>query len=162
MGRSAMFQLLSRLGFITVTAGATVAVPITTASAATRDERPSDADDADGADDDGMPAGSTALAVALHHLPPFEATELAAAWASSPQRARRLAIADALALEFALIGHDVMIDHLSRDRDPVIRFAAARAAWSRQPTGGDDGVLARLASDPNAAVRALARLANGR
>jgi hypothetical protein len=49
-----------------------------------------------------------------------------------------------------------VIDHLSRDDDPAIRAAAARAAWARRQTGGDTGVLARLSHDPDPQVRAVA------
>jgi hypothetical protein len=53
----------------------------------------------------------------------------------------------------------MVIDHLASDPDARIRRAAARAAWSRRTTGGDPGVLARLADDPDPAVRDVVALA---
>jgi hypothetical protein len=84
------------------------------------------------------------------------ATHLATTWSLSDDALRRLAVAHALEWTFPLVGDALVIDHLSRDRDPAIRTAAARAAWARRHTGGDPGVLARLSHDPDPAVRAVA------
>jgi hypothetical protein len=86
----------------------------------------------------------------------LSATHLAATWSLSDDPLRRLAIAHALEWSFPLVGDALVIDHLSRDRDPAIRAAAARAAWVRRHTGGDPGVLARLSHDPDPVVRAVA------
>ena len=86
----------------------------------------------------------------------LSATHLAATWALSDDPLRKLAVGRALEWSFPLVGDDLVIDHLSRDRDPAIRAAAARAAWVRRQTGGDLGVLARLSNDPDPAVRAIA------
>jgi hypothetical protein len=96
------------------------------------------------------------LALALGDLRPLSATHLVATWSLSSDVVRRLAVADALEWTFPLVGDSLVIDHLSRDGDPQIRAAAARAAWSRRGTGGDLGVLARLTLDPDPTVRAVA------
>lgn len=96
------------------------------------------------------------LAMALGEMRPLSATHLVATWALSSDPVRRLAVAHALEWSFRLVGDATAIDHLSRDPDPAIRVAAARAAWSRRQTGGDLGVLARLRDDGDATVRAVA------
>ena len=96
------------------------------------------------------------LALALSEMRPLGATQLASSWALSEVPMRRLAVAHALEWTFKLVGDDLIIDHLSRDDDPQIRREAARAAWVRRAAGGDPGVLARLADDPDPAVRAVA------
>jgi hypothetical protein len=101
------------------------------------------------------------LALALGELRPLAATHLAASWALSPDAVRRLAVGHALEWTFALVGDALVIDHLSRDADPAIRAASARAAWARRAVGGDPGVLARLRHDPDPAVRAVATAAHG-
>ena len=83
------------------------------------------------------------------------ATHLAATWSLSDDPLRRLAVAHALEWTFPLVGDALVIDHLSRDADPQVRAASARAAWARRP-GGDPGVLARLSLDPDPAVREVA------
>lgn len=87
------------------------------------------------------------------------ATHLATTWSLSDDGLRRLAVAHALEWTFPLVGDALVIDHLSRDRDPAIRAAAARAAWARRHAGGDPGVLARLRHDPDPGVRAVAESA---
>jgi hypothetical protein len=57
---------------------------------------------------------------------------------------------------FPLVGDSIIIDHLSRDADPEIRAATARAAWIRRSTGGDPGVLERLTHDSDPEVRSIA------
>ena len=52
-----------------------------------------------------------------------------------------------------------MIDHLARDEDASVRFAATRAAHARRASGGDDGTLARLTADPDPTVAHAAILA---
>jgi hypothetical protein len=96
------------------------------------------------------------LAMALGQLRPLSATHLATTWSLSEEPLRRLAVAHALEWPFALVGDALVIDHLSRDADPVIRAASARAAWARRLSGGDPGVLARLSQDPDPEVRAIA------
>lgn len=95
------------------------------------------------------------LALALGELRPLTATYLAATWSLSDDPLRRLAVAHALAWTFPLVGDALVIDHLSRDADPEIRAASARAAWARPP-GGDPEVLARLSLDPDPQVREVA------
>jgi hypothetical protein len=96
------------------------------------------------------------LARTLENQPALEATHLASTWALSDDTLRRLAIASALEWNFRLVGDDVVLDHLSRDRDPSVRGAVARAAWIRRTRGADVGILARLADDPDPDVRAIA------
>ena len=52
------------------------------------------------------------------------------------RRTRFAATAVARSLEwmFPLLGDSIIIDHLSRDADPEIRAATARAAWIRRST----------------------------
>ena len=102
------------------------------------------------------------LALALGDMRQLSATHLVATWSLSSDAVRRLAVAHALEWTFPLVGDALVIDHLSRDRDPEIRAAAARAAWSRRGTGGDLGVLARLALDADPTVRAVAESARSR
>lgn len=104
-------------------------------------------------------AGGHGLAILLERMPPLDATRTAATAALSPRVEDRRAIGDALTWFFPLVGDSVVIDHLSRDPVPEVRFAAARAAHARRTTGGDDGVLARLVDDPDPAVRDAAILA---
>ena len=99
------------------------------------------------------------LAQALGELRPLAATHLATTWALSDDPLRRGAIASALEWVFPLLGDGVILDHLSHDPDPAIRVAVARAAWARRTTGGDLGVLARLAADPDLRVSTVAQRA---
>lgn len=105
---------------------------------------------------DAAAALGRSLAMALSQLRPLSATHLAATWCLSDDALRRLAVAHALEWTFSLVGDALVIDHLSRDDDPAIRAASARAAWARRVTGGDPGVLARLSRDPDPRVRAVA------
>jgi len=102
------------------------------------------------------------LALAIDHMRPLDATHVVATWALATDPVRRLAVAHALAWPFPLVGDDVAIDHLSRDPDPSIRTAAARAAWMRRSRGADEGVIDRLTVDPDPGVRAGATSARGR
>lgn len=104
-------------------------------------------------DEDAAAALGRGLALALTELRPIVGTHLAASWAISTDGLRRLAVANALEWSFPLVGDDVVLDHLSRDPDPAVRCAVARAAWLRQtvPT-----VLARLADDLDPQVRSVA------
>jgi len=95
------------------------------------------------------------LALALAGMRPLSATHLAATWALADDGTRRLALAHALEWTFPLVGDGVILDHLSRDPEPPVRAAVARAAWVRRAAGGDPGVLARLADDPDPEVRAI-------
>lgn len=104
-------------------------------------------------DADAAAALGRGLALALTELRPLAGTQLAASWAVSPEPLRRLAIAHALEWAFPLVGDALVIDHLSRDDDPSIRAAAARAAWIR---GCEPTVLDRLTRDPDPHVRSVA------
>ncbi len=108
---------------------------------------------------DAASALGRSLARALGEMRPLSATHLAATWSLSIDPLRRLAVAHALEWTFPLVGDALAIDHLSRDGDPEIRAASARAAWARRKTGGDLGVLARLNHDPDPVVRAGAAAA---
>jgi hypothetical protein len=168
--------MLSKLGFATVSATAVVAPANSmTGPRATIVDDDTDVDSDEDANSPlaGQPAAQVDLrrdtgspgrdlAFTLSRAPALVATELAASWAISSDAARRFAIADALGWRFRLVGDDVMIDHLSRDPDPLIRRAAARAAWTRRATGGDDHVLERLADDPDLDVRCVVFLATWR
>jgi len=105
---------------------------------------------------DAAAALGRSLALALGELRPLTATHLAASWCLSDDPVRRLAVAHALEWTFPLVGDALIVDHLSRDADPAIRVASARAAWARRAAGGDPGVLARLAGDPDPEVREVA------
>ena len=104
-------------------------------------------------DEDAAAALGRGLALALTEVRPLVGTQLAASWATSPEPLRRLAIANALEWAFPLVGDALVIDHLSRDADPAVRCAAARAAWIR---GCEPTVLDRLATDPDPQVRIVA------
>ncbi|HEX3766487.1 MAG TPA: hypothetical protein VHW23_47665 [Kofleriaceae bacterium] len=166
MSKVSLRRLLSRL---TALALSTTAV----SPAAAEPSRDTAADQTDIDDDDGdldatltidhgqLEARDAAaelgrsLALALGELRPLTATHLAATWSLSDDPLRRLAVAHALAWTFPLVGDALVIDHLSRDADPEVRAASARAAWARRP-GGDPGVLARLSIDPDPQVREVA------
>ena len=105
---------------------------------------------------DAASALGRSLALALTEMRPLSATHLAATWSLSSDPVRRLAVAHALEWTFPLVGDALVIDHLSYDGDAEIRVAAARAAWARRQTGGDNGVLARLSHDPDPRVSAVA------
>lgn len=96
------------------------------------------------------------LAHTLGGQQPIAATHLASTWALSDDPLRRIAIAHALEWAFPLVGDDIVLDHLSRDADPEVRSAVARAAWVRRPTLGTD-IVDRLSADPDPEVRAIAR-----
>jgi len=96
------------------------------------------------------------LAYTLGNQPALVATHLASTWALSDDSLRRLSIAHALEWDFRLVGDDIVLDHLSRDGDPAIRCAVARAVWMRRPRGADVGILGRLSSDEDPEVRAIA------
>ena len=96
------------------------------------------------------------LAHTLGEQQPLAATHLASTWALSEDPLRRVAIAHALEWAFPLVGDDIVLDHLSRDADPKVRAAVARAAWVRRPTLGTS-IVDRLSGDPDPDVRAIAR-----
>lgn len=99
------------------------------------------------------------LALALSEMRPLDATHLASTWALSEHPVRRLAVAHALEWTFKLVGDDLIIEHLSRDADPIVRKEIARAAWVRRGAAADGQVLVRLADDPDPRVREVARRA---
>ena len=162
MRRISLRRLLSRLTVLALSA-----TPLTTNADPTVRAHTS-VDEDDGALDANMPIDREAvepadaaallgrhLAQALGELRPLAATHLATTWALSEDGLRRGAIASALEWTFPLLGDAVILDHLSRDPDPVIRAACARAAWARRATGGDRGGLARHDGEvdpPGAAV----------
>ncbi len=67
------------------------------------------------------------LADALRHVHPLDATQVACAFALSRSPCHRLAIGAALALDLELLGDDVVLDHLIRDPEPVVREIARGA-----------------------------------
>ncbi len=166
MSKVTLRRLLSRLAALalsTSSVGPAVAAPPETGGAAGID-----VDDDDGDLDASLPidreqleardaaaALGRSLALALGELRPLTATHLAATWSLSNDPLRRLAVAHALEWTFPLVGDALVIDHLSRDADPQVRAASARAAWARRP-GGDPEVLARLSLDPDPQVREVA------
>ena len=97
-----------------------------------------------------------ALALALGRMRPLGATQLASTWALSEDVLRRHALAHALEWAFPLVGDALVLDHLSRDPDPAIRVATARAAWIPSGQRRGSGVLSRLAADPDPEVRSVA------
>jgi hypothetical protein len=99
------------------------------------------------------------LALALERMRPLSATQLASTWALSDDDLRRLAVVHALEWPVRVVGDGLILDHLSRDPDPAIRVATARAAWTRRPIGLE--VLGRLRDDPDPEVRAVAMSAAG-
>jgi hypothetical protein len=175
MSKVSLRRLLSRLAAIALstsapsasTAGAAAADP-SREPPARADQIENDLEDSDGELDASLPidpeqleardaaaALGRSLALALGELRPLTATHLAATWSLSDDPLRRLAVAHALEWTFPLVGDALVIDHLSRDTDPQVRAASARAAWARRP-GGDPGVLARLSLDPDPEVREVA------
>src|SRR5262245_7953288 len=166
MSKVSLRRLVSRLAAVALStsaasaAGAAAADPSSEPPAQT-DRIGNDLEDGDGELDASLPidreqleardaaaALGRSLALALGELRPLTATHLAATWSLSDDPLRRLAVAHALEWTFPLVGDALVIDHLSRDADPQVRAASARAAWARRP-GGDPGVLARLSLDPD-------------
>lgn len=96
------------------------------------------------------------LAQALAEMRQLDAIQLATSWALSGDPLRRAAIARSLEWSFQLLPDGLILDHLSRDADPQIRGACARAAWIRRAAGVDPAILSRLADDPDPEVRAIA------
>jgi hypothetical protein len=96
------------------------------------------------------------LAQALSEMRQLDAIHLATSWALSADPLRRAAVARSLEWQFQLLPDGIILDHLSRDPDPQIRGACARAAWIRRASGVDPAILNRLATDPDPEVRAIA------
>ena len=71
------------------------------------------------------------LAKALSELPELDAIHLSTTWALSQDPVRRAGLAHALEWEFRLMPDRLILEHLSKDEDPMIRAACARAAWIR-------------------------------
>lgn len=166
MSKVSLRRLVSRLAALALSTSSVG--PATAAPAEAPDAAGIDVDDEDGDLDASVPidreqleardaaaALGRSLALALGELRPLTATHLAATWSLSDDPLRRLAVAHALEWTFPLVGDALVIDHLSRDADPQVREASARAAWARRP-GGDPGVLARLSLDPDPQVREVA------
>jgi hypothetical protein len=153
---------LTALALSTTAVGAATAEPVRGSTSSTDDEvlRADLAIDPGQLDPyDAASALGRGLALALSEMRPLSATHLAATWSLSADPIRRLAVAHALEWTFQLFGDAIVIDHLSHDADAAIRLAAARAAWVRRASGGDLGVLARLADDPDPEVRHVAEKA---
>jgi hypothetical protein len=151
MSKVTLRRLLSKLAAIALS---TSAAPVGPAMAAadppaepgeTAGRLGPDLEDADGELDASLPidreqleaqdaaaALGRSLALALGELRPLTATHLAATWSLSDDPLRRLAVAHALEWTFPLVGDALVIDHLSRDADPQVRAASARAAWARR------------------------------
>ena len=144
---------------------ATLGVASVSAAPPDLDDDPPGVRAADSSADDGdtgdprRAAAAHWLAVSLERMAPLPATHTACGWALSSDPAQRATIARALEWTFRLFGDAVIIDHLSRDPEPEVRAAVARAAWVRQPIGVGDDVLALLAADPSPEVRDVALLA---
>jgi hypothetical protein len=168
MSKVSLRRLLSKLTALALTTSA-VGVPESAAAdpAAATDPARDDIDDSELDADLAIDRGQLdtrdaaarlgrSLALALGELRPLSATQLVAAWSLSDDPLRRLAVANALAWTFPLVGDALVIDHLSRDGEPAVREASARAAWARRSTGGDLGVLARLSHDADPQVREVA------
>jgi hypothetical protein len=171
MSKVTLRRLLSRLAAVALSTSATSASAAGAAAVeppAPTDRIGNDLEDTDGDLDASLPidpgqleardaaaALGRSLALALGELRPLTATHLAATWSLSEDPLRRLAVAHALEWTFPLVGDALVIDHLSRDADPQVRAASARAAWARRPAG-DPGVLARLSLDPDPEVREVA------
>lgn len=159
MPKVSIRRLLTRLAALALTTS--VAMPAAAAAPPIDAELTTDAPiDREHVDElDAAAALGRGLALALAEMRPLDATQLASTWALSEHQVRRLAVAHALEWTFKLVGDDLIIDHLSRDADPVVRKEIARAAWVRRAAGGDPNVLVRLAQDPDPRVRAVARRA---
>jgi hypothetical protein len=87
---------------------------------------------ADGRD---LDADGDRVAGLLRDMGPFDAVRTAATTALSSNVHVRRALARALVTPFQLVGDDFLLDHLSRDDDPLVRETAARAARVRNPRG---------------------------
>ena len=84
---------------------------------------------------DGRASESHWLACSLSQMPQLAATEIACNWALSHHADKRLALACALSVPFPLVGDDIVIDHLARDRVGAIRRAARHARRIRMYRG---------------------------
>ena len=96
-----------------------------------------------------------AFAIALQKMPPLDATRALATAATDATPKVRLAVAEALAWPFTVVGDALALEHLAADDDPDVRIAAARAAHARLATGGL-AVLERLSRDADPRVREAA------
>jgi hypothetical protein len=72
------------------------------------------------------------LAVQLAGMNPFDATRAATAAALSDSTPTRLALAEALASPFRLVGAGFVLEYLAHDADREVRIAAWRAAAVRR------------------------------
>lgn len=106
--------------------------------------------------DDAAVVLARGLAQALSEMRQLDAIHLATSWTLSADPLRRAAVARSLEWSFHLLPDGLILDHLSRDPDPQIRGACARAAWIRRASGVDPAILNRLADDPDPEVRAIA------
>lgn len=164
MSKVSLRRLLSRLTTIALSASA---VGTASADTSTIDDKqcadecvlvedlPIDREHLDAPD--AAAALGRSLALALERMRPLSATQIASTWALSDDDVRRLAVVHALEWPVRVVGDDMILDHLSRDPDPAVRVATARAAWARRPVGLE--VLDRLRDDPDPAVRAVAERA---
>jgi hypothetical protein len=108
-------------------------------------------------------AADVDLPVALEEVSEMDRVGLIATWAVSSAPRARLAIARALRHAAPAVGSISAIEHLARDRDPLVRVAIAEAAWLRRHEDPARliAVLHRLADDPEPFVREVAHLALG-
>jgi CheY-like chemotaxis protein len=88
-------------------------------------------DDDPGASDEAPVDIAVDLGVELRRMDPFDATAFATTAALAPEVRIRHLLAAALVSPFALVGDDVVLDHLSLDPDPDVRATAHRAAIAR-------------------------------
>jgi hypothetical protein len=84
------------------------------------------------ADGEDMAVAGHRLAVLLEGMNPFDATCAATAAALSDSTSTRLALAEALASPFRLVGAGFVLEHLAHDADREVRVAAWRAAAVRR------------------------------
>ena len=163
MSKVSLRRLLSRLTTIAISASAvgsanaepSTETPQCTDECVLVEDLPIDREHVD-APDAALALGRS-LALAMDRMRPLSATQIASTWALSDDNVRRLAVVHALEWPVRIVGDDIILDHLSRDPDPAVRTATARAAWARRPVGTE--VLARLRGDPDPEVRAIAEQA---
>ncbi len=107
-----------------------------------------------------LAAGLPAILAAMSEM---ERVGLIAGWAMSPSPRVRLVIARALRHTPPGVGSLTAIEHLARDKSPLVRVAIAEAAWlrRREDPARLINVLHRLAEDDVQFVRDVAHLALG-
>lgn len=111
----------------------------------------------------GAAQAADALPATLEVIGEIERVNIIAGWAVSSSPRARLAIARALRHAPPAVGSITAIEHLARDRDPLVRVAIAEAAWlrRREDPARLIAVLHTLSEDPQPFVREVAHLALG-